>query len=383
MKSTVINYLPVLSPDANPRISISGTTARSTVSSEDEEAEPESERLLLEIAPDLCNAAARLIKVLTIPNSRTKTTSIEDILREIKKPASITAKALWTLQQNFDTLFQQFGKKDRFLAPQRIVEALFEPHSPPALDSKSWGVTELMYSANLAYLGKWVANAQRSDPQIVQFLEALDEICPQQFLASLMEGLTFGDSELQDEAFEFVLAVRAQLAVTRLMYQIAENELDPERIKQSIRSVFYAPLESGGYSEETLRAWNLTGLGAGETGLLPEYDQEIRKTIIAIETGAALDVMAITAGESQFMQTLASEFSWSAFRLKVLSWIHERKQELDSKILRLGGATTILDTVKQEIGLEATVLEPSPKKFDSFGSTLADRSPKKSRTNNM
>ncbi|TID25411.1 chromatin binding [Venturia nashicola] len=365
-----------------PRVSISGTTARSTVSSEDEEIGPEPGRLLLENAPDLCHAADRLIQVLTIPHASTKTTTIKDILRDLDKPSSITAKKLWPLAQNFDNLFRQCGdeNEDRFLNPQKLVEAIFEPHSPPSLDSKSWGVTELVYSANLAYLGKWVANAPRSEPEIVDFLEDLNKTCPQPFLASLMEGSTFGNSELQDETFEFSLAIRAQLAVMRLINEIAENEFDPETIVQSIRSVFYAQLESGGYSEETLRAWNFNGIGAGATGLLPEYDQEIRKTIASIQAGATFDVMAITAGESKYMQALVSEFPWSAFRLRVLNWIGQRQQELNRKIKRLGGVTAILDTVKQDIGLEATMLESSPKNFDSFGSTLADRSPKRPKT---
>lgn len=367
----VTNHVAVLSPNANPRVSISGTTAHSTVSSEDDEIGPEPERLLLEIAPDLCTAAARVIKVLTIPNSRTKTKTIEDILRELEKPGSITAKKLWPLQEGFSTLFHQFvdNDKDDFLDPQKIIEDIFAPHSLPAPDSKSWGIAELIYGANLAYLGKWVVNAQISEPEKLDFLKTLNETCPQPFLASLMEGSAFGDSELQDETFEIVLAVRAQLAVTRL---IAEDELDHEIITQVIRSVFYAPLESGGYSERTLNVWNFNGIGAGATGLLPEYEKEIRKTVAAIEAGARLD-----------MERLTSELSWSAFCLKVVKWIHERQQELDGRISRLGGQDTIFDAVKQELGLEATILEPSPNKFDSFGSTLAVKSPKKSKIPNL
>lgn len=355
------------------------------MSSEDEETGPDPERLVLEIAPDLCNAATRLIKVLTIPRTRTRTTTIEEILRELDNPASTTAKTVWTLGQNFDTLFQQFGDndEDQFLNPQKIIEAIFEPHSPPALDSKSWGITEMVFNANLAYLGKWVANTQRRDPETVDFLEELNEICPQPFLASLMEGSIFGDSELQDETFEFALAVRVQLTVTRLISKIMENVHDHESIAQSIQSVFYAQLDSGGFSNETLRAWDLNGIGAGATGLLPEYDQEIRKTIAAIRAAATQDVMAIAAGKIEHTALLDSEFSWSAFRLKVLHWIHKREQELDRKVKRLGGANAILYTVKQETGLEATILEPSPKNFDSFGSTLADRSPKKPKTKRM
>lgn len=370
-QNQVTNHVAVLSPNANPRVSISGTTAHSTVSSEDDEIGPEPERLLLEIAPDLCTAAARVIKVLTIPNSRTKTKTIEDILRELEKPGSITAKKLWPLQEGFSTLFHQFvdNDKDDFLDPQKIIEDIFAPHSLPAPDSKSWGIAELIYGANLAYLGKWVVNAQISEPEKLDFLKTLNETCPQPFLASLMEGSAFGDSELQDETFEIVLAVRAQLAVTRL---IAEDELDHEIITQVIRSVFYAPLESGGYSERTLNVWNFNGIGAGATGLLPEYEKEIRKSVAAIEAGARLD-----------MERLTSELSWSAFCLKVVKWIHERQQELDGRISRLGGQDTIFDAVKQELGLEATILEPSPNKFDSFGSTLAVKSPKKSKIPNL
>ncbi|QDS75779.1 hypothetical protein FKW77_008818 [Venturia effusa] len=370
-----------LSPTANTRISISGTTAHSAVSSDDDEVGPESGDLLLEFAPGLCEAATELVNVLTIPKSRLKTASIEDILREVKKTGSITSKLLWTSEQNFDSHYQYFGNQDRFLDPHRIVEIMFEPHDLPAPQSKSWGVIELVQLVNLAHLGRWVANAQMSDPNIEEFLEALDEICPHPFLTSLMEGAKFGDSELQDETFEFVLAVRAQLAVTKLMYKIAENELDHDGITPMIRSLFYARLASGGFSEENLSAWDYNGIGAGATGLLPEYAQEIRKTIDAIRDGAALMVTAIRAGESQFMQTLASEFPWSTFRLKVLSWIHERNQELHAKIERLGGPKTILDTVKQEIGLEATVLELSPQNVDSAGSPFADDSPGKSKTN--
>ncbi|KAE9990459.1 hypothetical protein EG327_001361 [Venturia inaequalis] len=391
-QTTTVPLQSGLSSNNNPRVSISGTTARSTVSSEDEEAGSGPDRLTLELAPDLYDAATKLIEVLTIPNTRTKTTTTKDILRELDNHASITAKKLFSREQSFSKTLEHFRDRDgdTFLDAHKTVQAIFQPHSPPAVDSKSWGLTELVHSANLASLGKWVANAQISDPEILDFLEDLNETCPQPFLASLMEGSTFGNSELQDETFEFALAVRAQLAVTRLIYKSAENKLDPETIVQSIRSVFYAQLTTGGYSEETLKAWNFNGIGGGATGLLPEYDQQIRETIAVIQAEATLDAIAITAGKSEYMAALVSKFSWSAFRLKALSWIHQRKQELDRKIVRLGGKHAILNTVKQEIGVEATILEPSPRefdrlepsprKFDSFGSTLADRSPTKPKT---
>lgn len=359
--------------NANPRISISGTTARSTASSEDE-----PERFLLEIAPDLCNAAARMLKVLTVPNARAKTTNIEDILREVKNPASMTAKQLWTLGQNFDVLFKHFG--DDLLDPQKIIKAMFEPHSLPPLDSIAWGLTELINSANLAYLGNWIASVQRDDPEVFEFLQALDDVCPLPFLSSLVEGTSFGDSDLQDETFDFVLAVRTQVAVTAMLQQSDEDGFNPTEI---IQSVFFAPLASGGHSKETLRAWNLNGIGSGPTGLLPEYDSELRKRIAAIKDYAIIDLEATRAGEEEIMQTLALEFSWSDFCVTALEWIHERKQELDAKIMRLGGASTILDTVKHEIGVDATVLELTPKKFDSFGSTLAEGSAKKKKTGRM
>jgi hypothetical protein len=299
-------------------------------------------------------------------------------LREVKNPASTTGKQLWALEQNFDVLFKHFG--DGFLDPQKILEAIFDPHSLPPRDSKSWGLTELVNSANLAYLGKWVANAQRDEAETFEFLRNLDDICPLPFLSSLNERSSFGDSDLQDETFDFVLAVRTQVAVTAMIQQFDEDGFSPVEI---IQTVFYAPLASGGYSKNTLRAWDLNGLGSGQTGLLPEYNTELRKRIAAIQHNAITDLQATRAGEYEIMQTLASEFSWSDFCVTALEWIHERKQELDAKIMRSGGASTIFDTVKHEIGVEATVLEPSPKKFDSFGSTLADESAKKKKTSKV
>jgi hypothetical protein len=356
----------------NPRISISGTTARS--SSSDEEAD----HLLLEIAPDLCNAAARVLKILTVPSTRLRTTNIEDILREVKMPASMTAKTLWPLAQNFENLFKSFG--DDFLDPQKIVEGIFEPNSPPPLDSKSWGITELINSANLAYLGNWIVNAQRNEPEAYEFLKSLDMICPLPFMSSLLEGSSFGGSDLQDSTFDFVLEVRTQVAVTEMLQAFDEDDFNPLEILQR---VFYAPLASGGYSDQTFRAWNLNGIGSGATGLLPEYASGLSKRIVAIENNAIADLRAKNAGEDEIMQSLAKEFSWSDFCVTTLEWIGERKQELDSRIMRLGGATAILDTVKHEIGVDATIVEPSPKKFDSFGSTLAAKSPEKSKTNKM
>lgn len=345
------------------------------------ESETEPEPFLLEMTPHLCNAAAGLMKVLTIPNPRAKTRNIEDILRQVRNPASMTGKQLFTLEQNFDRIFKDFQpSENKFLDLQDTVEAMFEPQSPPAPDFKSWGVTELIQSANLAYLGKWIAHAaQRDDPGVSDFLKALDNECPLPFLSSLIDGSSFGDSDLRDETFDFVLAVRAQLAVTELIHQSDKDGFDPENI---IRSVFYAPLRSGGHAEETLRAWDLNGIGGGATGLLPEYESDIRQCIAAVQSNVTLDIMAAADGEVPAMQSLALKFPWSTFCVKTLMWIHERKQELDAKIMRLGGVSEIIDAVRQEVGLDATVLEPSPTKFDSFGSTLAAGSPKKSKNMN-
>jgi len=279
---------------------------------------------------------------------------------------------LWEQAQNFDSNFKRFGED--FLDPQRIMESVFEPNSPPPPDSKSWGLTELINSANLAYFGNWIANAQRDEPEVFEFLKTLDEISPLPFLSSLAEGSKFGDSDLQDETFDLILAVRTQVAVTAMLQQFDDDDFNPADI---LRSVFYAPLKSGGHSKETLRAWNLNGIGGGSTGLLPEYESEIRKRIAALQYSAITDIASRKAGEDEIMQSLATDFSWFDFCVTALEWIQERKQELDVKIMRLGGATAILDTVKHEIGVDVTVSERSPKKFDSFGSTLAEGSAKK------
>jgi hypothetical protein len=97
----------------------------------------------------------------------------------------MTGKQFWAHEQNFDIFFKRFG--DGFLDPQEIIEAIFNPQSLPPQDSNSWGLTELVNSANLAYLGKWVANAQRDDVETLDFLRDLDEVCPLPFLSSLSE----------------------------------------------------------------------------------------------------------------------------------------------------------------------------------------------------
>jgi hypothetical protein len=159
-----------------------------------------------------------------------------------------------------------------------------------------------------------------------------------------------------------------------MIKQFGQDDFNPVDI---IDEVFWAPLTSGGHSKSTVRAWDLDGLGSGQTGLLPAYEKVFRDCISTVRSKAINDMQAAEAGEYDIMQELTSEFSWTDFCVTVLEWIHERKQELDSKIMRLGGASTILDTVKHEIGVDATVLEPSPK------STLTERSATKTKPTRM
>jgi hypothetical protein len=165
-----------------------------------------------------------------------------------------------------------------------------------------------------------------------------------------------GNSVLLDETFDFALAIRTQVAVIAIIQRHNQADFDAQRF---IQDVFYATPEENPSDNETLRAWDVNGLGSGNTGLLPEFDIKMQERIALIKQCFTEDSQAYEAGEYANMQRLQTQFPWSDFCVQTLQWIHRRKRELDTRIQEHGGVHNIMGTLKLTLGMEDSMIVPS------------------------
>jgi hypothetical protein len=335
---------------------ISGTTAISSLAaSEARVLDPDT---MIPNLLALYNTAGELLRV-SVP-AHASAARLGDLLQEIKKPGAASARRLHQSENAFAGYKEDFGDLSGYIDPQGVMKAVFEQSLPPR-DSQSWRVIEILQAANLAWLARWIISAERDNSRTWDQLRKLDNNFPLDFLSSIyqssqnMESASWmsGCSSLQEETFNLALEIRTQVAVLALTLQHQRDDFDSEHV---LRNVFYSldPSEN-----ETLNAWDVNGLGSGNLGLLPEFDQAMQQRISVIRRSFLEDSRALSSGASTELQILEAQFSWSNFSVKTLEWIRRRNAELTTSIEKHGGVDSIVASLKQELSMENSMVVTS------------------------
>ena len=347
------------SPGARSSFSISGTTAFSTYS-EGEAADLDRDVIISDL-PTLYNAAGELLRV--IAPLQADPAKLAEIVQETKKPGSVAAKRLHGRERSFIGYQENFGNAHDYISSQTVMKSIFSAHTLPSRDSPSWRLIEILQTANLAWLAKWVVGAEQESSHTFDPLRTLDSAFPLDFLSSIFQSQSgssaswmIGSSTLLTETFQIGLDIRTQLAVTVFARRHTERGFNHE---QAVRDIFYNPPESDSSEDDKLRAWNINGLGSGEMGLLQEFDQQLLIRIATIKQCFLEDTQAIIDGNSSELSKLQARFPWSGFTVQVLDWVRRRNHELLSSIKKRGGVDAIVSNLKQEFDLDDSLIPTS------------------------
>lgn len=343
--------------------SMSGTTARDLQSqdSDDYELNP---HLLLAYAPAAYQAAVNLVKRF----DQHKPVLLQ-ILKGIDRPDSSNATGF---QQDIEALndaMLQLGEdfQNSLVSADHVMETLFK-QSLPHMTSKCWRVTELIQLLNLAVIVREVAGGSAETDKMAIKLYMLDAQFPSPFLQNInmLEDSPYivGNSFLREETFEAALAIRLQSTVLQIHRSFGSEDFDPDKL---IQEMFFALPGKA----ESLRAWDINGLGSGDLGLLPEFDAKMRRWIRRLIGAVKDDEEEIGDGSEEGMQILARNFPWTDFRATVLRWAKLRMEEIRSSIEDSGGIKKLMQQVRAELSKDA--------RFDPEAAIPSPRSPAKKK----
>jgi hypothetical protein len=225
-----------------------------------------------------------------------------------------------------------------------------------------------MQLLNLAIITRRVAGTPTETGEMADSLRRLDVQFPFAFLKNINMSEDsphiVGNSYLRDETFEVALAIRLQTTVMEIQ---RDFDSEPFDVDAFIQSMFYAQPPK----QDTLRAWDVNGLGSGDLGLLPEYDAKMRRYIRRLSSSVQDDAQDIADGSEEGMQILTRNFPWLDFRATVLRWAKLRMEEIMASIDSAGGIERLMDEVKAELSKDAN--------FDPDADVPPPRSPAKQK----
>ena len=341
--------------------SISGTTARSDYHSDDDDDDDDDEPIVrvdrvLALGAEVYDAAYKLLSIFKYHEPELK-----QVLLGIGNSRSPLNKQFQLCVQNFNSLLgrlrhEQNDNETSFLDPERVMRSLFGPRPLPSRNTTPWRLIEIVQLLNLASLAHWIVEAEAESESTWRTLHRLDEIFPQPFVGRC-DGPVPGNSDLLDETFKIALDLRLQASAMAIQHHYSERDYDA---KKEIHKIFYALPNS----TETLKGWNVNGLGSGILGLLPDYDRQIHEKIRSIMQCLHDDTQAFDNGDAAEMRTLHQSFPWANFRITVLQWITLRTQEITMAINKNGNVDDVMTALKAKLGGDTNVPEVSASKLN-------------------
>lgn len=342
--------------------SMSGTTAldHHSLQGESQVEEELNPHALLAYTPRAYDAATKLINRFEASKPQ-----LHRLLKFINQPGSENhvgfqqhvenlTQALLALGESFPTTVHN---------ADAIMDELFKQSFPHGM-SGCWRLTEVVHLLNLAVTVQAVASSPAEE--MMGQLATLDTQFPHPYLKDLNmtnESPTIvGNSFLMDETFEVALAIRIQCAVLRIRQDSTKEEYDANQI---IQELFFMV-----DTQDTLRAWDQNGIGGGELGLLPEYNERMREEIEHLVREIRDDERDVADGEAEKVEL--ERFSWSKFQATFLRWAKLRMQEITESVGSSGGIKKLMQEIKTELAKDPT--------FDPNAAVPPPPSPAKRRT---
>jgi hypothetical protein len=358
--------MPLRSPGAASEMS--GTTAISSFSMV--EADLMDPKYIMKHLRKLCDASQEFLEHIA-PDDGTIVDDQQNI-REIQKPDSDFSEDYRDFNDELNVHLKHYKTEgNNYIHVRAINRALFGPsHDVSAAQS---GLDLILYLTNLLVFGKQMIPSHRNEKEMWTILRHLDNVFPSPFMLSLISNGTptnAGESALLDETFQLALDLRTQLAILVLERSSSESDFDPDT---ELSDVFLRSDASQDAGASIVRGWGMAPLGADDVPLHRKWDREVIERVTKMKERFPLDDESLARGEVIDLEGLSSDFPWEAVVLRILHWVRLRHRELRTTIEELGGATAILENVKQQI------LEPRPANEFPRATSVPRESPRRKR----
>lgn len=360
-------------PDRSPGAvsTMSGTTAISFSMSEASSLEP---RYILKHMHKLCNSAEEFLEHLAPDNGSMHDDMLH--INEMQKPDSEFVEDYRDFDNELKVHLTHFIADNKpYISVRAVNHALFGLR-PDVATSQS-GLNLILYLANLLVFAKQMIYSDRNEKEIWNEIRNLDLLFPSQFMHALdsnVEPTPAGDSQLLQDTFSLALELRTQLAILVLEQSIADDQFDPD---DALGEVFFRSESSQDMGASTIRGWNLAALGGEDSALAKNFENLVVERVQTIRQYFLQDDASLEQGNNVDIDGLIASFPWEATILQLLHWVRLRHRELRTTINTLGGGSSILENVKQEIegpqhvvahSKAASVSQESPRrKRRSFG----------------
>jgi hypothetical protein len=359
--------MPFRSPGAASEMS--GTTAFSSFSMV--EAEFLEPKYILKHMRKLCDASTEFLDHIAPDGGRLEDDS--NNLREIHKPDSEFTEEYRDYNDELNVHLKHYkAEENSYIHIRAINRALFGPTRDASATQS--GINLILYLANLLVFAKEMIPSHRTEKEVWTALRQLDNLFPSQFMRSLTSDGTStaaGDSVLLNETFDMALELRTQLAILVLERSASETDFNPDAV---IGEVFFRSDSSQEAGASVIRGWSIAALGGDDLALPQEWENKVVERMTSIRKFFPTDDESLDREEVIDIEGLGSNFPWEAVILRLFDWVRLRHRELRTTIDKLGGATAILRSVKQQME------DPQPVAEQPRAASIAPGSPRKKRT---
>lgn len=298
----------------------------------------------LAYAPEAFRAATELLKRFDSHKP-----VLLQVLKGIDHPDSSNATGFQQDVEAFNEAVEQMGSvfRNSILAPESVMESLFK-QSMPGMTSKCQRVVELQQLLNLAAIVREFVGLSEPAAETAGMLEMLDGQVPFPFLKDINmpeAAPMVGNTYQQDATFHAALSIRLYSAVLQIQENFGGEDFNASKI---VGDMFFVP-----GSENTLRVWDVNAIGAGDLGLLPEFNTIMRLKIKRLLNAVEDDETEIGLGSEDGLKNVTANFPWIDFRVTVARWARLRMREIAESINGAGGIAKLIGEVKKALNKNA------------------------------
>ncbi|KAK5108968.1 hypothetical protein LTR62_007683 [Meristemomyces frigidus] len=304
---------------------LSGTTAKTSFSQE-EIAEMDGQ-VMIEVLPDLHQAAENMIKLL-LP---TDTTTRPYLLKEVRTAGSRYNKLYKSRLASLDVCKTSFTSQE-FIDPGIAVRALLSVLNMREVSDGPWRPDPSFYKVNLAQMLRTTL-VTIADCTTV----SLDGYNAFQLLETHFKNAIAG-SDFDQEAAILLRDIQIQLALMHVERFRDSPHLDPVEVitdsffkRDADGDIYYKDIEAlqmGDVDEDEIMAW---------THVMTDIANEMRARF---EQGGSLDAALLDC---------RSAYTWTQFTDHVISYFQHRNAQLDQQLATSGGFEQVMDNLRNEV----------------------------------
>ncbi|CAG7955021.1 unnamed protein product [Penicillium salamii] len=258
--------------------------------------------------PDSISAEAKKLRDANHPNAKRLKRSIAGLTDELQEsPISSDGRP-----------FLDISRFRRLIPPRQLETSMPDVH---------------MTNCALLAIVMFSKNAESSQPQVMQDLDALFPLCFMEKIAQNNTSRAIGASHTQDTTFSLALNIRTQFFIVELERRQREPDFNPIAVLRQVFCMDLTPEDNLHENPGTFRGFRLPGVFEDEDGHLPETLPE--KLQLAVSDRFNDLYEEISEWDEIDVDGLRKVHRWRSFERDLARWIHTRSREVKEDIRRV------------------------------------------------